>query len=187
MPKVLVTYASKYGSTTEIAEAISETLMHGGALEVDCFAVSRVTSITGYDAIILGSALYIGQWQPAAVAFMHDYAEELVAMPVWLFASGPAGSGDPKVLMKSWFLYPPTLRTLISQIDPHDFRLFHGKLDAAKLDPIEQVIVKKVNAQFGDFRRWDEIRAWAEGIRAALLSTDRHPAPQGSKMPANGD
>lgn len=168
--RVLVAYASKYKSTAEIAEAIGATLRQTGGLHVDVTEVNLVRSLDEYNAVVLGSALYVGQWLPPAVAFMHDHLEQLSNMPVWMFASGPAGHGDVNDLMKSWFLYPPALRTLFTNIRPRDFTVFHGKLCPENLDPIERVVIQKVNAEWGDFRRWDEIHAWARRIRIALAT-----------------
>ena len=88
--KILVTYASKYGATQEIAEKIADVLRTAG-LPVDIFPVNTVRDITAYQAVILGSGVYIGQWNNEAAAFFRANEKNLANRPVWLFSSGPRG------------------------------------------------------------------------------------------------
>ena len=88
---ILVTVATKHGSTAEIAEAIGRALEEAGnAATVE--TVDRVASLEPFEAVILGSGVYIGHWLAPARAFARAHAEELRARPTWLFSSGPIGA-----------------------------------------------------------------------------------------------
>jgi menaquinone-dependent protoporphyrinogen oxidase len=99
MAKILVAYASKHNATAEIANAIGETLRQSDALEVDVRSVDSVKDIALYDAVVLGSAVYVGRWQGEAADFLKQHEKELAQRPLWLFSSGPTGEGDPKALL----------------------------------------------------------------------------------------
>lgn len=170
MSKVLVAYASKHNATAEIATAICEEIRECGELDVDIRPVETVEDIAPYDAVVLGSAIYAGQWQPGAADFLKGHERELAQRPVWLFSSGPTGKGDPKALMRGWTL-PEALRPAAERIHPRDIAVFQGRLDPESLNFFERSIVKMVHADafgIGDFRDWDMIRAWADTIAHAL-------------------
>lgn len=166
MDKVLVAYASKHGATAEIAERIGETLRQAG-LAADVLPANRVSDLTPYKAVVLGSAVYIGQWRREAARFLKANEQALAGRPVWLFSSGPTGEGDPVALVQGWRL-PKGLQPIADRIRPRDIAVFHGALDAQKMGPIEKWMIKNVKAPLGDFRKWEAITAWAAAIAAAL-------------------
>jgi menaquinone-dependent protoporphyrinogen oxidase len=167
MTRILVAYASKYHATAEIAEEIGKTLRQTQGLEVIVRDVSTVTDVTVYDAVVLGSAVYIGQWQESAAEFLKTHEKELARRPVWLFSSGPTGEDDPKVTLKGWE-FPEALLPVADRIAPREKIVFHGKLDTQHLHFGERLIIKAVHAPLGDFRNWDAIRIWANEIAQAL-------------------
>ncbi len=166
--KILVTYASKYGATKEIAEKIGVVLRQAG-LQADVLpAVGGLPDPGAYQAVILGSAVYIGKWQKEAVAFLQANEKALAARPVWLFSSGPSGEGDPVELVEGWRL-PAELKPVADRIRPRDITVFHGNIDLAKISFMEKFAVKNiVKKPFGDYRDWNMIAAWAAGIAEAL-------------------
>jgi menaquinone-dependent protoporphyrinogen oxidase len=174
--KILVAYASKHHATAEIASSIAQILRQFNELEVDLQAIDKIEFITGYDAVILGSAVYEGNWRPAAANFLVLHAQELSQIPVWLFSSGPTGEGDSKDLMKGWE-FPPSLRAIAFQIKPCDIAIFHGRLDLSQLNFREETVVKTVHAPVGDFRDWDEIEQWAAHIGLALQKESNEVVP----------
>ena len=89
--KVLVTAASRYGATGEIAEAIGEVLRERG-LDATVGPPEAAT-VDGHDAVVLGSAVYAGHWLKPARELVDRQRDALAARPVWLFSSGPVG--DP--------------------------------------------------------------------------------------------
>lgn len=159
---VLVAYASKHGSTQEIAEFIAATL-RGLGKEAHCVSVGAAPDPRRYEGVILGSAVYVGSWLPDATAFARGNAEDLAQLPVWLFSSGPFGD---QVLDEDE--QPKELEELRNRISPRNHRVFHGALDLDKLAFEERMVVKALGAPAGDFRDWDAIRAWTEGIATSL-------------------
>jgi menaquinone-dependent protoporphyrinogen oxidase len=169
--KVLVTYASKYGATKEIAEKISEVLSQAG-LQVDVLPVETARDLTSYQAVILGSAVYIGKWQKEAVEFLRAHEKLLVGRSVWLFSSGPTGEGDPVELVEGWRL-PAELQPVANRIQPRDVTVFHGYINPDKLNFIEKWAIKSlVKKPFGDFRDWDSIITWAAKVSNALMNAE---------------
>lgn len=164
--KVLIAYATKYGATGEIAEKIGQVLQDAGLL-VDVRRAEKVNDLSGYGAVVLGSAVYVGQWRKEAIAFLEAYEKLLVGLPVWLFSSGPTGTGDPLQLMNGW-RFPEAQKPLADRIQPRDIALFHGEIDPKKINLAEKLVVRGVKAPIGDFREWQAITAWAEGIAKAL-------------------
>ena len=165
--RVLVAYATKYGATAEIADKIGQVLRQAG-LQTDVLPADRVGDLSPYKAIVLGSAVYIGQWQKKAAAFLQANEEALAERPVWLFSSGPTGEGDPVQLTKGWRL-PAALQPIADRVHVRDIAVFHGAVDPKKLNLIEKWMIKNVKAPVGDFRDWEAVNAWASAISKALL------------------
>lgn len=166
--KVLVTYATKCGATAEIAERVGQVLTDAG-LSTVVQSVDGVDDIHSYDAVVLGSAVYAGQWRKEAAEFLADNEQSLAERPVWLFSSGPTGEGDPETLLKGW-TFPDAQRSIAGRIHPRDIALFGGKLDTAKLSLPERILIKGIKAPVGDFRDWRMIETWAREIVEALES-----------------
>ncbi len=164
--QVLVAYATKHGSTIEIAQKIGDVLKTAG-LQVSVLPAEKVTDVTPYEGIVLGSAVYEGKWRKEAVQFLEDYNEELTKIPVWLFSSGPAGKGNPVDLAHGWH-FPDEQLPIADHIHARDLALFNGVIDMDKLNFAEKVMVKNFNTPGGDFRDWNAINQWAVSIAAAL-------------------
>lgn len=167
MLKILVVYASKHNSTAEIAENIGGVLRLSGEFIVDIRSVENLWDITQYDAVVLGSAIYFGQWLSKAVNFLKTHKTELSKRPVWVFSSGPTGKGDVHTLLKGW-QYPHTIEAQLEQIKPRDIKVFHGKLEESQLKFIERSMIQLLDPPVGDFRNWADIHEWAKGIVQAL-------------------
>ncbi len=160
--KILVAYASKKGSTAEIAIKIGEVLRQKG-LQADVLPVDKVRDLTSYKAVVLGSASYFGLWRKEAVKFISENEKQLSELSVWLFSSGPTGAGDPLELLKGW-RFPESLRSVIERIKPRSITCFGGKLDLKTMNFFEKMIINKFNSPIGDFRNWKTITSWAEAI-----------------------
>lgn len=181
--KVLVAYASKYGATCEIAEKIGQVLSQAG-LAVDVLPAKQTRSLDAYTAVVLGSAVYIGQWRKEAVKFLTVHERELANRPVWLFSSGPAGEGDALELMDGWS-FPKGQQAIADRIQPRGITVFHGKVELQKLNFIERWLISNVHSPIGDYRDWPSIAAWAEEIAAKLKARETAfvttPAPEQSQ------
>jgi menaquinone-dependent protoporphyrinogen oxidase len=160
--KVLVAAASRHGATAEIGETIGGVLRQRG-LEVHVMRAEDVHDLVGYDAAVLGSAVYVGKWLAPARDLVERRADELSTMPVWLFSSGPIG--DP---LRPEPEEAVAVDGFVSAVRARAHRLFGGKLDKRKLGFGEKAVVVAFRAPEGDFRDWDEIRAWAEEIATDL-------------------
>jgi menaquinone-dependent protoporphyrinogen oxidase len=158
---VLVACASKHGATTEIAEALGRELCARG-IDADVRSAEEVDGVGAYDAVVLGSAVYMGRWLPAARAIAEVYAGELAARPTWLFSSGPTGN-PPRPLDE------PELADIVERVHARGHRTFAGKLARADLSFGERSIVRLVKAADGDYRDWDDVAAFAEEIAAAAV------------------
>jgi menaquinone-dependent protoporphyrinogen oxidase len=164
--KVLVAYSSKYGATKEIAEKIGEVL-EKESVSVEVLPLKKVKKLDDYQAAVIGSAVYIGQWYKPTTKFLQKNQNTLAAMPVWLFSTGPSGEGDPVELLQGW-KYPVILQSVIDNIKPRDVAVFGGYLNEEKIGRMEKWVVKRVGGSFGDFRDWEMITAWAEKAGKAL-------------------
>jgi menaquinone-dependent protoporphyrinogen oxidase len=161
---VLVAYASKHGSTREIAEVIVRNLREGGIM-ADLLPARDVSSIGEYDSVIIGSAIYVGQWQKDALDLIERAEPVLKTKRVWLFSSGPIGD-DPYPVEE-----PPITCQLLERTGAIEHQSFTGKLDRTSLGFGERMIATVVRAPEGDFRDWDAIRAWASYIARHLRET----------------
>jgi menaquinone-dependent protoporphyrinogen oxidase len=168
--KILVTVASKHGATRGIAEAIAVELRDNGLI-AEVYDADAAPAVDGYDAVIIGSAIYTGKWRPDARRFIERNQDGLARMPVWLFSSGPLGHDDPQPQGD-----PIDIGELLEQTRASDHRIFVGKLDTRRLGPVERLMVRMVKAPEGDFRDWDAIRAWAREIGVTLR-------PEAAAMP----
>lgn len=160
---MLVTYATRQGSTQEVAEAIAETLREH-RLEVDIQPVRNVRSLGGYRAVVLGAPFYMCRWHKDARHFLAHNRVALTERPIAIFALGPLHPDEKefqavrKQLEKERAKYP-WLTVAASEI-------FGGKIDPAKLHfPFNRMPA-------GDIRGWTIIRAWASDLAEKL-----QPAP----------
>jgi menaquinone-dependent protoporphyrinogen oxidase len=164
--KVLVTAASRHGSTVEVAATIGSVIQAAGH-DVEVVAPSEVAGFDGYDAAVIGSAVYVGHWLDPAREILEHHKPALRALRVWLFASGPVG--DPPKPAEP----PEDGERLVELVHARDLRLFPGAIDRRKLGFAERAVVAAVRIPEGDFRPWGEIEGWAHGIAAALDAESR--------------
>lgn len=160
--RILVTAASRHGSTSEMASAIGKALTDAG-LEVEVRSIDDLEGVAGFNAVVLGSGVYMGRWLPEAAEFVERHAVELRARPVWLFSSGPVGSPDPKPEGD-----PMGIGELVASIRARGHRTFTGRLDRGRLGIGERLVVSAVRAPVGDFRDWEALGAWAAEIATEL-------------------
>ncbi|MGO8686451.1 MAG: flavodoxin domain-containing protein [Candidatus Dormibacteria bacterium] len=166
---VLVAYATRYGATRGIAERIAAKLTDAGQ-KVDVRAVGEIGDASGYDAFVIGSATYMGSWLRDARAFTHSHEELLSLKQVWLFSSGPLGTEttDAQGRDVAVAAAPKEFVRLGTAVGARDERVFFGALDRAKLRGAHRLIERLPGGSKllveGDFRDWQAVDAWAEGI-----------------------
>jgi menaquinone-dependent protoporphyrinogen oxidase len=160
--KVLIVVASRHHATREIADAVGQGLREAG-LEVNIRAADDAPNVEGYDAVVLGSAVYMGHWLPAGRAFIRANRAQFTSVPVWLFSSGPLEADEARSAAP-----PVELNALMEDTGARNHRIFAGKLDKSQLGFGERLVLGIVKAPEGDFRDWQVIRAYAHDIASAL-------------------
>ena len=164
MPSVLVAYATKYGSTQEIAEAVAETVREHG-LDVDVRSARDVKAVDGYSAVVLGAPLYYFRWHKDARKFLDRHRKALSGLPVAVFAVGPM-EDKPEQFEDSRARLDKALAKR-EWLAPVAVTVFGGRFDPAILRfPDNNPGMKNIPAS--DIRDWDAIRAWAAGLPDAM-------------------
>lgn len=161
---VLVAYSSKRGSTAEIAETIAATLRREG-LSVCLERAEDVRNLEPYDAVVLGSAVYMKRWRGDAKHFLKKHRKALRQMPFWVFSSGPVG--DPAKDDPEW-MEPPKLAEKVEEMGGRAHVVFGGCVPAEPQGFMERAMAEGVPKQYRDRRDWDEIRRWTQQIAAKL-------------------
>jgi len=167
--KVLVAYASKYGSTGGVADAIGKELCSKD-VAADVVLIKSANNISSYQGVIIGSAIYMGKWMSEAVDFVKKNKDALCKVPVAYFLvcmtlSQPTEKNRAKVLS-----YMDPILKAVPEIKPVGVGTFAGAMDYNNLSWINKKILKSKGTPEGDFRDWTAIRTWAEGLRSPLLA-----------------
>jgi menaquinone-dependent protoporphyrinogen oxidase len=166
---ILVAYDSRHGATMGIAERIGENLREAGH-DADVRPVQDPGDPQDYDGFVLGSATYSAHWLKDASAFVRAHQNLLAQRPVWLFSSGPLGTGADGCRCVNLYAVdaPKEVPEFLDAIHPREHRLFCGALDPGRLSDAERSLrdlpAARVILCEGDFRDWDEIQDWAYGI-----------------------
>jgi menaquinone-dependent protoporphyrinogen oxidase len=184
--KILVACASRHGATQGIAERIGQVLERHG-LEVTVRPIQEADALEQYDAFVIGSAAYAGGWLGEATTFVRGHRSFLESRPVWLFSSGPVGPDkvDAKGLDLLLTSEPKEFGEFERAIHPRDKEVFFGAYDPdqAPIGVMEGLgarifrLIPEARAALpaGDYRDWEAIEAWANGIAREL-----GPVPVGS-------
>jgi menaquinone-dependent protoporphyrinogen oxidase len=198
MTRILVVYGSRHGATRGIAERVGDILRSRG-LDAAVTAANVVDErdVRDADAFVVGSGVYMGSWLDEALDFMRRYEAVLASRPLWLFSSGPlpGSSKDKHVADPIENALGPIsgpgsggrrkVEALSAATGPKDHQVFMGAYDpdaAAQNFPerFMKVFMRVMPAvrnalPAGDFRDWDAIEHWAEGIADELAP----PVPAG--------
>ena len=161
MSRVLIAYGSKHGATAEIAEAVADELRKAGH-SVDCVPATEVVELASYDAVVAGSAVYMGRWRPEARRLIKRRAGELSERPLWLFSSGPCGQAEPS------YAAPPGLHRRARRLGAREHVVFGGRVPEEPTNFIERSMVQKAAPEHRDLRDWETIRGWGAEIAQAL-------------------
>ena len=192
--KILVTYATMSGSTAEVARAVADRLRQNGTA-VDLRPISEVGKISSYDAAVLGAPMIL-DWHRDMVSFIVKNQEALKELPVAYFTTQLhlTKLSEAEVSGVSVFLDPKLAKAPISPdkmdisekfgtpancigstlkkaplVKPVSIGFFGGELDYNKLKLLPKLFVKFIiRGVEGDFRNWNAIHEWVEGIRPKL-------------------
>jgi menaquinone-dependent protoporphyrinogen oxidase len=167
---VLVAYATKYGATKEVAEAVA-TALRGAGLEAEVQRARDVRSLGAYGAVVLGAPLYIGRWPKDARAFLSRHQTALAQRPVAVFSGGALHADEEqwrgvqaqidKILAQFPWLTPVSVLVVGAKYDPATLNFAHGILAKLPPSPLH-------NEPAADIRDWDAISAWAVELAAKL-------------------
>lgn len=163
---VLVAAASRHGGTHGIAARIGADLAALG-IDADVKRLEDVHDLAGYDACVVGSGIYFGNWVKPARRFLEMHASELAERPTWLFASGSI-VGDPPVADDPNALRAGLAERLVEKTNAREHKLFGGKLEPGELGLAEKLPVRMAGGRAGDWRDWQAVDAWAAAIAEAL-------------------
>lgn len=166
---VLVAAASKHGGTEEIAARIGADLVEHG-VDAEVKRLEDVHDLADYEACVLGSGVYFGNWVKPARRFIDEHAAELAERPTWLFASGSI-IGDPPVGDDPNALRAGLAERLVETTHAREHKLFAGRLDKRRLGLAERLPVRMARAREGDWRDWAAVDEWSAAIAHELQST----------------
>ena len=194
MHRALIVYASRHGATQGIAERIRDVLESSG-IQAAIAAAAYAGDPRSYDAVVVGSAVYMGSWLKEGTEYLERYSSSLKTRPTWLFSSGPI-PGSAREVPQDEDRYGGALgpadgpgsggrkriELLADLIGVRGHQVFQGAYDPkdppkamserlARMLPAVKAILPE-----GDFREWDVIAAWARDIAAELT---REPVPAG--------
>lgn len=160
---ILVTYATHFGSTQEIAETIADTLRQRN-LEVKCHPVENVNSLDSYTAVVMGSAVEYGKWLPTALEFVEKHQSKLAELPMAIFSVHIQNQGDDLTSTRNREAYLDAIKPLLN---PVASEFFAGRTSRRSL----QALMPNWLARFMptvDHRKWEKIRTWANDIATQL-------------------
>lgn len=157
--RVLVAYATGKGSTAGVAEAIGEELGARGFV-ADVKPMSACSSLDGYDAAIIGSAINGGQWLPEAKRWLDGKADALGKVPVAAFCVHGMNAGTDARQTARRTAYLDAVRTSVKLVDEGYFLGEMGEMNG-----VAKLAFKAFGgAGEGDMRDWGKIREWAERV-----------------------
>lgn len=162
MTAVVVAYATKMGATQGIAEAIGEELQRAG-MAVTVTDAAELDSLDGYDAAVVGSAVYMGRWRSEALELLEHQAAHGSSKPIWLFQGGPF----EQHVDQSTAATPRKVTILAETLGAAGPVTFGGRIEPATA---KGFMARKMAAgvKAGDYRDFTQIRGWAQGIAAEV-------------------
>jgi menaquinone-dependent protoporphyrinogen oxidase len=159
MEEILIAYATKHGSTHEVAETIAGRLAEAG-VETHTLPADRVRSLDEYAAVVLGAPLYMGRWHGDARAFLKRFGKRLETTPLAVFALGPVEDEEEQWAVARKQLYAALAR--FPGVEPVSVGVFGGAIVPETLHfPFSRIPA-------GDLRDWDAIEQWAARLPETL-------------------
>lgn len=159
--KILIAYASKCGSTGEVAEAIGQALCAQGA-SVDVKLAKDVSSLDGYRMVVIGSAIRMGRWLSDATKLVEAHQARLSQLPTAIFTVHLTNLGDDDASRQARASYTAPVKQLVT---PQAEAFFAGKMELARLAILDRIISKAMKAEDQDLRDWDAIQTWAAQLQ----------------------
>ena len=162
--KILVAYASGFGTTREVAETIGKVFCDAG-VEVDIKWIENIDDIKKYDAVVIGSPIQYDQWMPEARQFVITHQNILSQLPVAFFFTCLALSNQNEKTVQQGSQYAAKLYSLSPLVKPLSVGRFAGVLDYARLPIFVRLLFKFfflfIGVKEGDYRDWEKIKSWS--------------------------
>ena len=166
---VLVTYASKYGSTGGVADAIGKELCAKG-VNADVVLIKNAGNVGSYQGVVIGSAIYRGMWMSDAIDFVNKNQDVLRRMPVAYFLVCMTLARPTEKNRAQALSYMDDILKAAPKVEPVGMGTFAGALNYSNLSWLNKKIMKSKGSPEGDFRDWNAIRAWArEPVHAKFV------------------
>jgi menaquinone-dependent protoporphyrinogen oxidase len=168
--RILVTYASRFGSTEGVANAIGKTLTENG-MNVDVLPMREVKDLSTYQGVIAGSAINAGAWLPEAMQFLETHRAELAGKPFAAFLVCMTltmhNAGQYRSHVATW------LEPVRRLVRPVSEGLFAGALDIKRIPSFSDRLKFRLSVLFGvwqegDHRNWQAIQSWAMELKTLL-------------------
>ena len=167
LPKrILIVYASKCGSTGEVAAVMGKTIAQSG-VHVDVLPIEKATNLSGYRAIFVGSAIRMGKWLPEAVDFVRKNLAALQRVPTAYFTMCATLINDTSDSRAKAATFVEPVRAVFA---PAAEGYFAGKVDPNSLSFIENISLEAKRVPQGDFRDWVKITNWAQSTYAQICA-----------------
>ena len=168
MSKILVTYGTAAHSTREVAEAVAQELERGNGRQVDLLPARKVSSLAGYEAVVVGSGVRAGRVYRETTTFLERYATELPKLPTAFFVVCLTMQEDTPENRREAGAYLEQMGAAVPMAQPAATELFGGLLDLSRLPWPLRIVMKLRKETPGDYRDWEAIHAWAASLPAAL-------------------
>ena len=171
--KILITYASQFGSTAKVAESIGDYLLQKGIV-IETRWIKEVKALSQYDAVIIGSPIQFDRWRSEATSFVLENEAVLANMPVAYFFTCLVLVNPTAKAIKQAQGYADKLQALSSQVSPVTIGQFAGALNKNKMPFFYRFMFKGLTAvtgiQQGDYRDWDAIRSWTNRTYSQFMA-----------------
>jgi menaquinone-dependent protoporphyrinogen oxidase len=160
MKRILVGYATRAGTTAEVAVVIAGQLRYDGYW-VECLPINEIKTIKGYDAVVIGSPIRMGSWTPEAVSFVMRFYERLLERPVAIFTTCMSLTEDTPAAREQVMRYLNPVRVVLN---PQAEGYFAGALTYDRLPLPARLAAHLTDKPEGDYRDWAAIREWAHSL-----------------------
>lgn len=171
--KILVAYASMYGTTAEVAKVIAETLQKESInIIVEAKPIKEIKNLEEYTAVIVGAPIRFDRWMSDAQMFVKNNKEILRTIPVAFFFTCMTLSQKSEKSERGAKIYSDALYVLDPEIKPISVQGFAGAVDYSKISFFLRYILKIAlfikGAKPGDYRNWEEIKNWAKSLASKM-------------------
>lgn len=163
MTRVLVAYATRFGSTHEVASAIVHELNSAG-LQAQSAETGTSLNPDDFDAFVIGSPMYGGKWMSEAAMFTAIMSERIGAKPVALFSMGTLGVNNPKAGRAEHVAFVERFGVVAPGLNIVSHADFTGYFARENLPWYLRIVDRFVPNPLGDHRDWTAIKGWARSL-----------------------